>query len=296
MATEYRLSYTGTEVNERLRAVGELRTSLERDYDISTKVDEKITNAVNNVSTTLGTSIQTLETSLETKADLVDGKIPLEQIPDDVGGAVSWNDLEDKPFYDNSTSFKMPYDVSDCTKIYSQPVSALEGISFTFVKLSDAYADAREALYGATIDLSFGHDIINCTLSENEVLDCNGGFGVLLVDSNGVIPMCISANTPGTFVFPASEYYGEDFTFNVSETGLYFLYMPEVETYVTSYRKGVIKQIDPKFIPANLDFDLSDYYTKVEVDNVIDSRFYEIDGILGDCNSVLNEINALIGE
>ena len=294
MATEYRLSYTGTEVNERLRAVGELRTSLERDYDISTKVDEKITNAVNNVSTTLGTSIQTLETSLEIKADLVDGKIPLEQIPDDVGGAVSWNDLEDKPFYDNSILYEMPFDISNRVKIYSQPISMVGGLTFTFVKLSDSYIDTREGFYGSSIGLNFG-GVSYHTMGEDNIIDCNNGFGALLFDSNGIFPLCISANTTGTFVLPMATYYGEDFTMDVSETGLYFLYV-EGMANVVSYRNGVIKQIDPKFIPANLDFDLSDYYTKVEADNVIDSRFNEIDGILGDCNSVLNEINALIGE
>ena len=55
------------------------------------------------------------------------------------------------------------------------------------------------------------------------------------------------------------------------------------------YKKGEIKQIDPKFIPANLNFDLSDYCTKIELDNILNN-------IIGDVDTVLNEINGLIGE
>ena len=45
------------------------------------------------------------DSSLAAKADLVNGKVPLAQLPDDIGGGVtSWNDLTDKPFYEVGTN------------------------------------------------------------------------------------------------------------------------------------------------------------------------------------------------
>lgn len=188
------------------------------------------------------------KSELTKKADLVDGKVPTEQLPDDIGGAKSWNDLKDRPFYDESVLLQMPEDISDCTKIYSQPISVVGNLVFTFVKLSDSYVDTRESFYGSSIGLNFGDSITSHTITEDNVLDCNGGFGILLSESYGIFPLCISVNTTGAFTLPMAEHYREDFTFNVSETGLYFLYV-EGMANVSSYQSGMIKQIDPKFIP-----------------------------------------------
>ena len=59
MATEYRLGYTGEEINRRLATVNEIKNNLENNYYTSTEVDTKFDN----------------------KADLVDGKVPVEQLP-----------------------------------------------------------------------------------------------------------------------------------------------------------------------------------------------------------------------
>jgi hypothetical protein len=71
MATEYKFPYSASEINEKLKTVDETKNSLENDYYTSTEVDTKIDEA----STTLGASIGV---SLKNKADLVDGKVPLE--------------------------------------------------------------------------------------------------------------------------------------------------------------------------------------------------------------------------
>lgn len=59
MATEYKLGYTGEEINRRLATVNETKNNLETNYYTSATIDTK----------------------LGEKADLVDGKIPVEQLP-----------------------------------------------------------------------------------------------------------------------------------------------------------------------------------------------------------------------
>ena len=316
MATEYRLSYTGSEVNERLRAVGELRTSLEKDYDISTKVDEKITNAVNNVSSTLETAMGTLEenvdtafealetnlnTALESKADLVDGKVPLEQIPDDVGGVASWNDLEDKPFGETKAFEDIVWDGNTEGVVCSNTWSLGDEVSYTFYKVSDIIVAPNQLCGCGGIQSMKGWN------EDGEPITFDGEllFGESEDEYDSVVESLIMSDagswmetyigiTMAMCAEAGDSIYveGADFTFTFPEAGLYFnrIVMSsefgEEVGYISSLKSSSqIKQIDPKFIPANLDFDLSDYYTKVEIDNII-----------GDCNNVLNQIDSLIGE
>lgn len=109
-------------------------------------------------------------------------------------------------------------------------------------------------------------------------------------------------------------------TVELPSTGVYFIggYLNRDFTTPMEYIGALkpnskIVTIDPKFIPANLDFDLSDYYTKVEADNRYYSKsevdtaignidlsgYYtktEIDNLIGDVDAILDEIDALIGE
>lgn len=165
-------------------------------------------------------------------------------------------------------------------------------------------------------------------------------------DQNYAFALCHSA---GTF---ESDYQGTSVVCEVPEPGIYLIWtQPPSNMTLEINLGGELKQIDPKFIPANLDFNLDDYYTKSEVynksetynksevDNAISnvdlSRYYtkdetysksevdlsfnnvytksevndvisnnnssyytktDIDAIIGDIDTVLDEINALIGE
>lgn len=160
-------------------------------------------------------------------------------------------------------------------------------------------------------------------------------------DQNYTFALCHRA---GTF---EANYQGISIACEVPEPGIYFMYskLPSDITFELNLG-GELKQIDPKFIPADLDnyytkneisniitnnlqgyytksqvdnaienaienvsVDLSGYYTKdetyskKEVDNALNnidlSKYYtktEIDDIIGDIGTVLDEINALIGE
>lgn len=313
MATEYRLSYTGSEVNERLRAVGELRTSLEKDYDISTKVDEKITNAVNNVSSTLETAMGTLEenvdtafetletnlnTALESKADLVDGKVPLEQIPDDVGGVASWNDLEDKPFGETKAFEDIVWDGNTEGVVCSNTWNVGDEASYTFYKVSDSIVTPNQicgcvGMQTVKPGNSTTTEDYELIFGESEDAYDSVVESLMMSDAGSWLDMYIGVTMAMCAEAGDSIYFEDaDVAFTFPEAGLYFSKIiaqsdnGEDTIYTSSLKSSSqIKQIDPKFIPANLDFDLSDYYTKVEIDNII-----------GDCNNVLNQIDLLIGE
>ena len=74
MATEYKLNYTASEINQKLATVDETKNALENGYYTSAEIEGMFEQANSEV-----------EASLATKADLVDGKVPIEQLPDDIG-------------------------------------------------------------------------------------------------------------------------------------------------------------------------------------------------------------------
>lgn len=85
MAKEYKLPYTAFEIGDKLRMVDEVKISLENDYCTKDEVNttfEKITDIIEEVSN----SVDNTNISLDYKADLVNGKVPLEQLPDNIGG------------------------------------------------------------------------------------------------------------------------------------------------------------------------------------------------------------------
>lgn len=444
MATEFRLGYTGVEINQKLAKVDEIEIALENEYytstDIDTKIDEvntsieEVNASINEVNTSIEEVNTSIETGLQGKADLIDGKVPLEQLPDDIGSGgglteVFWKDIKDAPFGATVGSVALAdnlsftsFDVSDgegllyaaqlelnsyeigekasvlfdgvsyeLTRKYSEELEShyfgngsvvnvmglnLENTNEPFMFVCDEedggicmiyLADTQETTH--TISISVVAEIIK-TLDSKYIADMYydtrkiyhfdsnetpnppsypiPGFGVngykifdltptleefsnykiikdgtteltfanqqiilswdgawmIQSDTSYYFGLCLRS---GTF---EAEFQGMSVVCEVPEPGIYFMYdeLPLNITFELNLG-GELKQIDPKFIPADLDFNLDDYYTKSEtynkseVDNAISnvdlSRYYtkdEVDNIIGDIDSVINEINGLIGE
>lgn len=149
----------------------------------------------------------------------------------------------------------------------------------------------------------------------------SGGLGFIFVNKSGIL----------NFTTPS----GESMSFENVEKGIYYQRQFNAgvpEGIIIEFIIGELKQIDPKFIPADLDNyytkneisnvianNLQRYYTKSEVDNAIEdaienvsvdlSGYYTkdetynkneidtlLDDLVGDIDTILDEISTLIGE
>lgn len=188
---------------------------------------------------------------LKSKADLVDGKVPLSQLPDNIGGGVtSWNDLKDKPFYDTRTSTKITIDVTNMPKVSSRPIEELDGMSITVVKASDEYIAPNDML-GSIIDYNTGSGgVLNFVVENKNLVTCDVGFYVAYVYDEGDadIPVCFSVPTSCTL-----KMLDGLIIFDV-EQGLYFLHDEMLGTSVNYFEKtgGELKTLDIKYLPQNM--------------------------------------------
>lgn len=84
MANEFRLNFTGSEINRKLEVIDELQGVLEHNYYTSDEIDTKIDEVSTDINVKFGAAGSSLEAGLATKADLVGGKVPVAQLPDDL--------------------------------------------------------------------------------------------------------------------------------------------------------------------------------------------------------------------
>ena len=236
-------------------------------------------------------------------------KIDKKYLPDDISGvgATSWNDLTDKPFGLNGWEFT--YDESQTYESFSVPT-----MGATLYKIGEA--KTKDELIGATGRYILGGSEGEFVIDESSFQDCtdNRAF-VIMGDSMGLFAVSSEAI--------ASEFMGISFefpsagTWNVCVDGAY------TPTYLGN---AVIKKIDAKYLPINLDgsvsldnyytkaetdsliadidvdVDLSNYYTKSETNNLMSnidlSNYYtktEMDNLIGDCDLIISSINSLVG-
>ena len=246
MAIEYRLSHTASEIDRKLTAVGEIENSLKNKYYTSANVDakiEEVNTSIGEVNTTLeeiNTSLEEVNTSLATKADLVDGKIPASQLPDDIGSGgglteVSWEDVQDKPFYDTRVG-----------SYYSQvenpnPVSFdIAAFGYTCCKISDLVLTRDELFSGINI-------IINGTSHtpiESHIQFETSDFVMFQTGAAFIMPLKTG--------FISFEFSGMAVEMNVPEMGIYCVDDILSGAIIEIVCGGELKTIDLKFLPPNM--------------------------------------------
>ena len=278
MAIEYRLSHTAAEIDENLTKVSEIDYALKNKDSIPTENSENLITS-GGVYTAINEAIENVDVDL---TDYATKEYVNESISSISSGGgietVSWNDLEDKPFEDTRILSRYSYDENpnpasfDCV-----------AMNYSFYKVSD-FVLTKEEIFNTKITVRGNYELPKFSQSNVLIETDNIIIAQDLSDANG-FAFCF-CNTTGVCNF---SYSGYSLSVNVPETGIYRINglgfgMSDCKI-VDILVSGELKQIDPKFIPANLDFDLSDYYTKVEMD-----------ALIGDCEAVLNEINALVGE
>ena len=217
MAKEFKLPYTASEISQKLAIVDEIKDALGE-----------------------------VDTTLETKADLVDGKIPLEQLPDDIGGGLTEVDWEtnviNKPFYD--TRIRSYYSQAD----NPNPVSFDNSmVGYSFYKISDLIPTREEIFNSVKV-------IVNdsvCEPKESEIQLETDDFIMLILNNNTYAFIFI--NKAGTLSF---TYQGYQMTLEVPEAGIYYI-LP-IGTSIPGGRiievnlSGELKTLDIKYLPSNM--------------------------------------------
>ena len=189
----------------------------------------------------------------------------------------------------------------------------------TFYKISPLIPTREELLGQVKISTYYGEQI----LSESDVQLESEDFIYLVHKFPGTATsggdcwyQLFVAYQDGHLSAPHPEYPNYNVTADVPAKGIYVglmtgSSMQTKEFFDIEYGATGLKQIDPKFIPVNIDTNLDGYYTKDEVDAALDnvsvdlSGYYtksevysksEVDSIIGDIDVILNEISTLIGE
>jgi hypothetical protein len=252
MAIEYKLPYTAFEISDKLRTVDEVKTALENDYCTRDEVNttfEKITDIIEEVNN----SANNANTSLNYKADLVDGKIPVEQLPDDIGGGlteVAWEDIKNKPFEEISRGEKITWDGNtDGLTTISLEMPDM-GATFVCCKLSDMILTKEQAMgknfeaYADGNTMSLSVDMVGGATPNCSFYMTNSDFGM------PVIWMCSHADD--TVVYEGDV----NFSLTFPETGLWFFAMimeGSIYSRAVSFTiPDVIKTLDIKYLPDNM--------------------------------------------
>ena len=241
---------------------------------------------------------------------------------------------EEKPFDDITwNGIATDKEIVTILEMESPEDESTDLVGYYLIKTSDAPIVNINDVIGGYVTIDEGSEYLeeitsDAIVSGNDYWYYGKGISLIvnvtsapvLIDFTNTLGVTVEISSIGVYFF--AGYFNRDFTAPVMHT-------------VALKPNSKITTIDPKFIPADLDFNLDDYYTKnqtysksevnqiileekvdlnnyytkeevygkSEVDDALNnidlSNYYtktEIDNIIGDINTVLDEISALIGE
>lgn len=187
---------------------------------------------------------------------LIDGKIPIELLPDNIGGdltEVSWDDIKDRPFYEKNERISIVWDgnIDGLTEVKSE--FEIDGAlsELAFYKMSDAVPTMNEIL-GSECSYFIGDGEMTDIINEGCPYEISDDGSYLANDL--MVMVCLSDGV----VFPAAEFFGAPEDIIIPESGIWFtkstLYgqVHQTKSLVSSSSSTTIKQLDKKFIPSDI--------------------------------------------
>lgn len=192
---------------------------------------------------------------------------------------IKWENIVDRPFGT----------IGSCVEWDGTPtdecLDLLDSLGVQFYKVGEPMT--KEALVGGMATFNAEDGNVTVSITQDSFIDTSE-TGFLIAPEGNVVGFV----SFGADVFDLAPLLGDTFTVDVPSSGLWFVFNGSEYPILLGGSDYRVKQIDPKYIPANLDFNLSDYYTKAEVDEM----FGDIDEMFGDIDIILDEISTLIGE
>lgn len=190
-----------------------------------------------------------IKAKLAAKADLVGGKVPASQLPD-----TSWNDLQDRPFYEETVP---AINITDPDYTSENAVSfnaSASGYTVPCKVLRVAEYIPAERMVGATIVFVTHQDGSTDTGSDEidneDVMSIDHGYICWLADT----PYIFAADQDQTTVEMSAE--SLQFSVILPTAGTYFIYIDTTDltgviTYLTSLQKAastVVHKLDNRFL------------------------------------------------
>lgn len=148
------------------------------------------------------------------------------------GGVSSWNDLTDKPFYEEMFALIFNGDMTDRERVLADANTGAYAVKIT------SQSVGVDELIGATLVLDMGGTEQTITITAEMVIDASLVFGIPgSVVVQGTDPIVLSLPSD-------SNIMGADFT-----AGTWFMCVPDF-MYVKSLSRPIIHKMDAKFIDA----------------------------------------------
>ena len=201
-----------------------------------------------------------IDTKLGTKADLVNGKISLAQLPDDLGTGEGGSLIQKQADFEQNNSENVdfiknrPFYDTRVRSFYSQaknphPVSFdSEIMNYSFYKISDLVL-TRDEIFTTKIMVN------NLTLEpkESDILIETSEFISVSINNDNHLYGFVFVNTSGVHNFTYLDY---SLSIDVPETGIYYVYglgydIPK-GTDIEILVSGELKTLDLKYFPENM--------------------------------------------
>ena len=318
-AVNYRLTKDGTVIGETITVPntydeiyilneGETEVNIPAGVNLAVFPEEKIDNTtviqlvdkINQLRADTEVALEENENNLRNKADLIDGKVPLEQLPADLGSGgglteVYWEDIKYKPFSEDG-SLAIEWNGNALSKsritLFAEEYDG-EIYEYCFVKVCNTplanYADALNSHMTIvtpedTVGIEVTFESIVLLANDNFILICDDMPGIInLVSNESPVDLSIlgelpPVSFPSTGVYCLAMYYNRDYTSSIG--------------YISKLLKDNAKTLNIRYLPKNMALG---YETKQFDDIIWDGNTEGIISVQKDIDMGANGVMQMMG-